>query len=366
MAKARPLDRCRRSAQSAGSSALGSSSPGFGDGCEGTDARKLALLGTLERRNILHFVGRDILSTFEMTQKEMEEVFRVADELEPIAKKRENTDILRDKTLAVLFYQSSTRTRLSFEGAMQRLGGGVIGFADPKSTRSGGKDSYKESLKDTIRVINMYADAIAVRHPQSGAAEEIAAHADIPVLNGGDGVNEHPTQALLDLYTMRHYFGSVDGLHVALIGDMTVRTMHSLPLALAKYPNTEVTCIHPDAADFQPEMKQKFEVLNFHYKRVESVEDVANTVDVFYLNGVRHPSAMSTLVEKPSETPRMYKVNSKTLERAKANAIVLHPLPRQDELPFEVDDSVHAKYYEQAYFGLVVRMALLALVLGKM
>jgi len=211
----------------------------------------------------------------------------------------------------------------------------------------------------------MYADAIAVRHPQSGAAEEIATHADIPVLNSGDGVNEHPTQALLDLYTMRRSFGSVNGLHVALIGDMTVRTMHSLPLALAKYPNTKVTCIHPDDADFQPEMKEKFRALNFRYERAESVEDVADVADVFYLNGVRHPSDMSTLGEKPSETPRMYKIDSKILERAKTEAIVLHPLPRQDELPFEVDESIHAKYYDQAYYGLVVRMALLALVLGK-
>jgi len=311
------------------------------------------------------FAGKDILSTYQMTRREMETIFAVADELEPIARKRRNTDLLKEKTLASLFYQSSTRTRLSFEGAMKRLGGSVIGFADPKSTRSGGGDSYEEPLKDSIGVISMYADAIAMRHPVSGAAEEAARHADIPVLNGGDGVNEHPTQALLDLYTIRHYLGGLDDLHIVMIGDMTVRTMHSFPMCLAKYDNVKVTCVHPDDADFQPEMKEKFRDLNFHYERANSVMDVVETADVLFMNGIRHPSDMSNIGNRPNETPREYIVDLKTLEKAKTRAIILHPLPRRDELPEEVDATIHARHLEQAYYGLVIRMALLALVFGK-
>lgn len=311
------------------------------------------------------FTGKDIISTYQMTRCEMETIFSVADDLEPIARKRQNTDLLKEKTLASLFYQSSTRTRLSFEGAMKRLGGSVIGFANPKSTRSSGGDSYGESLKDSIGVINMYADVITMRHPVTGAAEEMARHADIPVLNGGDGVNEHPTQALLDLYTIRHYLGKLDGLHIVMIGDMTVRTMHSFPMCLAKYDNVKVTCVHPDDADFQPEMKAKFQDLNFHYERADSVLDVIETADVLFMNGIRHPSDMSNIGDRPNATPQKYRVDLKTLEKAKTRAIILHPLPRRDELPPEVDETIHARYFEQAYFGVVVRMALLALVLGK-
>ncbi len=312
---------------------------------------------------MLNFKGQDILSTYSMSRKEMEIIFETADRLEPVARKRRNIDLLKDKTLAILFYQTSTRTRLSFEGAMCRLGGKITGFADPKVTRST-DSSYGEIMKDAIKVINMYSDVIAVRHPESGAAEEIANYAEIPVLNGGDGKNEHPTQALLDLYTIRYFFGGLEDLHVVLVGDMTVRTMHSLPFCLARYDSLKITVVHPDHADFQPEIKKKLENVNLNYQRAESVDEVVEDADVIYLNGVSHPEDM-TEVQSSSENEDYYKIDEKSLEKAKTNMIVLHPLPRNDEVATTIDDTFHAKYYEQAYLGLVLRMALLTLVLGR-
>ncbi len=311
---------------------------------------------------MMNFTRRDIISTLNMNRREMEEIFQTADRLEPYARKCQNLEILKDKILAVLFYQSSTRTRLSFEGAMHRLGGRVIGFSDPSSTRSDAKNSYGESLKDAICVIDKYADFIAMRHPVTGAAEEIAKHSQIPVLNGGDGRNEHPTQALLDLYTMRHYFGRLHNLHVVLVGDMTVRTMHSLPLSLARC-DVDVTLIYPDYADFQDAMKEKLDEVHFKYNRADSLHDVIEEADVIYMNGLTHPSDMSD-VEK-SEGNKNYQMTKELLEKAKSNMILLHPLPRGDEIPKELDDSIHACYYEQAFLGMVIRMALLTLVAGR-
>ena len=179
------------------------------------------------------FAGRDILSLKEFERAEFMHCFEIAARLEPIARERRNTDLLSDKTLVTAFYQPSTRTRLAHEAAMHRLGGRVVGFADPKMTRAG--DFYQESIKDTVHMLEYYGDAIVMRHFQQGAPAEAARWASVPVINAGDGWGEHPTQVLTDLFTVQQELGTIDGLTFLCIGDMRMRTMHSLGYALTQF-----------------------------------------------------------------------------------------------------------------------------------
>ena len=180
------------------------------------------------------FAGRDILSLKDLERNEFLHIFGVADELEPIARERQNVDLLNDKTLLTAFYQPSTRTRLAHEAAMHRLGGHVLGFADPKMTRAG--DFYQESIKDTVHMLEYYADVIVMRHPQVGSAAEAAKVATVPVINAGDGAGQHPTQALLDVYTIQKEIGRLDGIQVSLVGDLKYgRTVHTLVELLSLY-----------------------------------------------------------------------------------------------------------------------------------
>src|SRR5512145_2306197 len=179
------------------------------------------------------FAGRDILSLKEFERNEFFHVFDVAAKMEVIARDRRNTDLLKDKTLVTAFYQPSTRTRLAHEAAMHRLGGHVLGFSDAKMTRAG--DFYQESIKDTVRMLEFYGDVMVMRHFQQGAPHEAARWASIPVINAGDGWGEHPTQVLTDLYTIQEEFGTLDGLNILLIGDMRMRTMHSISYAMTQF-----------------------------------------------------------------------------------------------------------------------------------
>ncbi len=188
------------------------------------------------------FIGRDILSLKDWERAEFFRVFEVADELAPIARDRCNSDMLADKTLLTAFYQPSTRTRLATEAAMHRLGGHVLGFADAKMTRAG--DFYMESIKDTVHMLEYYGDVIAMRHYQQGAPHEAARWAQVPIINCGDGWGEHPTQVLTDLYTVLREKGTIDGLHFMCIGDMRMRTMHSIGYALTQF-DCEMTIICP-------------------------------------------------------------------------------------------------------------------------
>ena len=179
------------------------------------------------------FLGRDILSLKDFSRDEFTRVFQVADDLAPFARDRRNTDLLKGKSLLTAFYQPSTRTRLSTEAAMHRLGGHVLGFSDSKMTRAG--DFYQESIKDTFHMLEYYADVIAIRHFLQGAPHEAAKWSSVPVINCGDGWGEHPTQVLTDLYTIKREMGSLDGLTYLLVGDMRMRTMHSILYALSQY-----------------------------------------------------------------------------------------------------------------------------------
>jgi aspartate carbamoyltransferase catalytic subunit len=312
------------------------------------------------------FLGRDILSLKDFSRDEFIRVFEVCDDLKPYARDRRNGDLLRDKTLLTAFYQPSTRTRLSTEAAMHRLGGHVLGFADAKMTRAG--DFYQESIKDTFHMLEYYGDVIAIRHFQQGAPTEAARWASVPVINCGDGWGEHPTQVLTDLYTVRTELGTLDGLTYLLVGDMRMRTMHSILYALSQF-DAEALVVGPPDMSLLPEFKAELDAVNVRYREIESVADGVAEADVIYMEPVVQADYTKGRVEREASdlptTPEAYRVTRELLAaKAKSSAIILHSLPRMDELPPDVDETRHQRYWVEAFNGVVLRMALLSLVLG--
>lgn len=304
----------------------------------------------------LEFQGRDITSIEDFTREEINYILNISQTMEPLAKK--GSDMLKGKILANLFFEPSTRTRLSFEAAMLKLGGSTIGFGDAEIT------SVKkgENLADTIRTVENYADIIALRHPLEGAAKLAAEFAKIPVINAGSGAEEHPTQALLDLYTIQKEKKRIDGLKVALVGDLRYgRTVHSLAYALSLY-NIELTLISPES------LRMRREVLRTIQNKIpvtetQNLERIIPQIDVLYVTRIqkeRFPDQAEY-----AKVKGIYRIDLKTLSNAKKDLIILHPLPRLDEIAAEVDNTPQARYFQQVWNGIVVRMALLALVLGS-
>ncbi|MEE9298731.1 MAG: aspartate carbamoyltransferase [Acidimicrobiia bacterium] len=312
------------------------------------------------------FAGRDILSLKEFERNEFFHVFEVADRLEPIARERRNTDLLAHKTLVTAFYQPSTRTRLAHEAAMHRLGGHVLGFSDAKMTRAG--DFYQESIKDTVHMLEYYGDALVMRHFQQGAPHEAAKWASIPVINAGDGWGEHPTQVLTDLYTVLKEKGTLDGLTFVCIGDHRMRTMHSIGYALSQF-DAEMVILGPEDMSPTEDFLAELDAKGTAWRIVDHIDDVIAEADVIYMEPVVQPDYTKSRDEVPDDyslTPANYQVTRELMKRAKGDSIVLHSLPRMDELLVEVDDLKHARYWQEAYNGVVMRMALLSLVLGAM
>lgn len=311
------------------------------------------------------FADRDVLSLKDWERAEFLHAFAVTDEMAPIAQRRRNTNLLADKILVVAFYQPSTRTRLATEAAMQRLGGHVTGFADVKTTRAG--DFYQESIKDTVHMLEYYGDVIAMRHFQQGAPEEAARWASIPVINCGDGWGEHPTQVLTDLYTIWKELGTLDGLNVLCVGDMRMRTMHSLGYAASQFDLT-LQLVSPEDMSPTKQFLAELEERNTRYTIRESTEDAIADADVIYMEPVVQADYTASRQEATSEqrlTPPQYQVTKELLaRRAKPDAIILHSLPRMDELPSDVDETRHARLWIEAFNGVPMRMALLSLVLG--
>ncbi|MFP4636644.1 MAG: aspartate carbamoyltransferase [Nitriliruptoraceae bacterium] len=310
------------------------------------------------------FAGRDILSLKGFERAEFEHVFEVAEDLEPIARARRNVDLLAHKTLVTAFYQPSTRTRLAHEAAMHRLGGHVVGFSDAKMTRAG--DFYQESIKDTVHMLEYYGDVMVMRHFQQGAPHEAARWTSIPVINAGDGWGEHPTQVLTDLYTVRRELGRIDGLTFLCIGDMRMRTMHSIAYALTQF-DAEMIAIAPPEMSLTDEFKAELAEQNFTIREVDHVRDAIAEADVIYMEPVVQADYTASRQERGDDvgtTPEQYRVTREVLREAKQDSIILHSLPRMDELPPDVDQTRHARYWEEAYYGVVMRMALLSLVLG--
>lgn len=312
------------------------------------------------------FAGRDILSLKDFERNEFFHLFEIADRLEPIARERRNTDLLSHKTLVTAFYQPSTRTRLAHEAAMHRLGGHVTGFSDAKMTRAG--DFYQESIKDTVHMLEYYGDVIVMRHFQQGAPQEAARWSSVPVINGGDGWGEHPTQVLTDLYTVQREMGGVDGKSFLAIGDHRMRTMHSLGYALSQF-DAEMIILAPEEMSPLPEFLEELDEKGTAYRIVEHVDEAIADADVIYMEPVVQPDYTQSRQEKQDEyglTPAAYQITKDVMSRAKGDAIILHSLPRMDELLEEVDQLKHARYWQEAYNGVVMRMALLASVLGAM
>lgn len=295
------------------------------------------------------------MSIEDFSREEINYILTVSKSMEPLASK--GSDMLKGKILATLFFEPSTRTRLSFEAAMLKLGGATIGFAeaDVASVKKG------ETLADTVRAVENYADVIALRHPLDGAAKLAAEVSKVPILNAGSGSEEHPTQALMDLYTIQKEKGKIDGLKIALVGDLRYgRTVHSLAYALSLY-DIKLYLISPES------LKMRKEVIHAVEKKISVVEgtdleEVIPQIDVLYVTRIqkeRFPDAAEYAKVKGT-----YKIDLKLLKNAKKDLIILHPLPRVDEIAAEVDATPQARYFQQVWNGLVVRMALLALVLG--
>ena len=313
------------------------------------------------------FMGRDIVSLKGVERSEYIHVFEVCERLAPYARDRRNTDILSDKTLVTAFYQPSTRTRLSTEAAMHRLGGHVTGFADAKMTRAG--DFYQETIKDTIHMLEYYGDAIAMRHYETGAVAEAAHWASIPVLNCGDGWGEHPMQGFSDHYTVWEERGHLDGLHFVLVGDMRMRTMHSMSYAMSQF-DIKASYISPPEMALTDEFKAELDELNLQYEEVEHIDEVIGKADMIYMEPVVQPDYTKARDERGEDgvglTPDNYKVTLELMRKAKSDCMVFHSLPRMDELDPRVDATRHAFYWREAFNAVVTKMALLALVLGKM
>jgi aspartate carbamoyltransferase catalytic subunit len=301
------------------------------------------------------FKGRDIISIQDFSQTEINHILDVAKTMEPIAKKGSN--MLKGKILATLFFEPSTRTRLSFETAMLKLGGSYIGFADADiaSVKKG------ENLADTVRTVENYADAIALRHGLEGAAKEAAEFSDVPIINGGTGSEEHPTQAFTDLYTIRKEKGRINGLKVAVVGDLRYgRTVHSLSYALTHY-GIELFLVSPESLRMRKDVLQTIKS-KIPVTEDAQLEEVMPKIDVLYVTRIqkeRFPDAAEYAKVKGA-----YKIDKKTLANAKKDLVIMHPLPRVDEIAPEVDATPQAKYFQQVGNGVLVRMALLALVLG--
>jgi aspartate carbamoyltransferase catalytic subunit len=313
------------------------------------------------------FLGRDILSLKDFERNEFFRVFEAAEKLEPIARNRKNTDMLKEKTLVTAFYQPSTRTRLAHEAAMIRLGGQVTGFADAKMTRAG--DFYQESIKDTVKMLEFYGDVIVMRHFQQGAPHEAARWASIPIINGGDGWGEHPTQILTDFYTVMREKGRMDGLRWLAVGDMRMRTMHSLAYGLTQF-DCPITFVSPPEMSLTDAFKADLKNYNLDFKEADHVEEAIAEADVILVEPVVQPDYTKSRDERDGDvdlTPSNFKITRDLLfNKAKSDAILLHSLPRMDEIPSDVDITKWSRYWQEAFYGVIMRMALIALVLGAM
>lgn len=295
----------------------------------------------------------DLISIADLARSDLELIIQIAEQLD----RELPPDLFKGTILATCFFEPSTRTRLSFEAAMLKGGGSVIGFSDASSTSA----KKGESLPDAIRVIGSYADIIALRHPKEGSARAAADATPKPIINAGDGANQHPTQTLIDLFSILRCQGKIDSLHIAVAGDLKFgRTVHSLCQALAHY-SVRLYFISPESLSLpdsaQHELKKKGVKFSFH----SSLESVLPKIDVLYMTRIQ-TERFSTMGE-PIPNPCLLK--KRHLEKVKPNFRILHPLPRVDEIEGLIDPTPYAYYFEQAAHGIPVRAALLALMLGR-
>lgn len=296
---------------------------------------------------------RHLMSPLDFTTEELERLMDLADDMKDHPDKY--ADVCHGKKLATCFYEPSTRTRLSFEAAMLNLGGSVLGFssADSSSAAKG------ESVSDTIRVISSYADICAMRHPKEGAPLVASSHSLIPVINAGDGGHQHPTQTLTDLYTIRSLQGNIENLTIGLCGDLKFgRTVHSLINALVRYPNIKFVLISPEELRVPEYIREDvLDKNNVSYVEMEKLEDAMPDLDILYMTRVQRERFFNE--EDYLRMKDFYILNSEKMDLAKENMMVLHPLPRVNEISVEVDNDPRAAYFMQAQYGVYIRMALI-------
>ena len=305
------------------------------------------------------FGGRDVLSIRDFSPADIQLVLRTARKMVPIAIGEKRSRSLEGKILSTLFYEPSTRTRLSFESAMARLGGRALGFSSAEGTSV----QKGETLADTIRMVEAYSDAIVLRHPHEGAARLAAEFTEKPVINAGDGAGQHPTQTLLDLYTIWDEKGSFEGQNVTLVGDLKYgRTVHSLAYALAEL-GAHLTFVSPPTLEMPPEILEQVKEKGLSFRAAHRLEEVIRDTDVLYVTRIQKER-----FPDPQEYEKVagsYRVDMEVLRDAKRGLIIMHPLPRVTEIAPEVDRTKHAVYFKQAFNAVPVRMALLDLILGE-
>lgn len=297
---------------------------------------------------------KNIISIPDFSREELELVVETAARL----KQQPRTDLLKDKLISSCFFEPSTRTRLSFETAVQRLGGRIIGFAD------GGNTSARkgETLADSMKIIASYSDAVVMRHPREGAARLASEFSAVPIINGGDGANQHPTQTLLDLFSINETQGTLQDLTVAFVGDLKYgRTVHSLTQALSLF-NCRFYFVAPEALAMPDYICEELDEKGISYTLVSSLEEVIPEIDILYMTRVQRERFDEAEFKK---IQGKFILRAEMLRQARANLKILHPLPRVDEIAVDVDQTSHAYYFEQAENGVYARQALLALVLNE-
>jgi aspartate carbamoyltransferase len=303
--------------------------------------------------------GKDIVSVKQFNREDLEYIFAVAHEMRTMVERVGTFDLLKGKILANLFYEPSTRTSSSFTAAMERLGGSVIPINEVKYSSV----TKGESLPDTVRTLESYADVIVLRHPETGSAAIAAKAAHKPVINAGDGVGEHPTQALLDALTIREELGHLDGLTVTMLGDLKYgRTVHSLARLLSLY-KVKLNYVSPDILQMPDEIIDELKARNMDQAEYISLEKVLPETDVLYVTRVQKERFEDHSVYE--KVKGAYVIDPAIMKAAKERMIVMHPLPRVTEISMDFDDDPRAAYFRQMEYGLYVRMALLAMVLGK-
>src|SRR6267378_1684686 len=304
------------------------------------------------------FQGRDILSIRDFSRADIDLVLKTARKMVPIALGTKRSRDLEGKILSTLFYEPSTRTRLSFESAMARLGGRVLGFSSAEGTSV----QKGETLADTVRMVEAYSDAIVLRHPQEGAARLAAEFTEKPVINAGDGAGQHPTQTLLDLYTIWDEKGSFQGQNVTLVGDLKYgRTVHSLTYALAEL-GAHLTFVSPPTLEMPREILEHVKERGLTFRVTHRLEEVIRDADVLYVTRIQKERFPDE--QEYEAVAGSYRIDSDLLLDAKRGLVIMHPLPRVTEIAPEVDRTKHAVYFKQAANALPVRMALLDLILG--
>ena len=303
--------------------------------------------------------GKDILHGNQFSKKEIETIIKTASEFEKELKKKDSLTLLRGKILATLFFEPSTRTRLSFEAAMQRLGGGVISMGSVESSSV----AKGETLTDTAQTVAQYADVIVIRHPRMGSAKEVADAVSIPVINAGDGAGQHPTQALLDLYTIRKELGTLKNLSITLVGDLkNGRTVHALVEVLSHF-GVRFYFVSPDLLRMPEEVAVRMKEKGCEVIETDDLVMAASKSDLVYMTRIQKERFAD--LSEYEKVKGSYIIDREFLDRLKKKITILHPLPRVDEIHPEVDSYPGAAYFRQMRNGVFVRMALLAMILGK-